>query len=103
MEHLHHNGVLVPPRYRGKGLTIKVRGNKIELAPEQEEMVRAWVQKVGSPYVEDRVFTKNFHRDLSKKLKVKVKPGEIDYSDILFFVKKASRSKKIQPQTQSKA
>jgi len=88
MEHLHHSGVLVPPRYRGKGLTIKVRGKKIELMPEQEEMVCAWVEKVGTPYVKDRVFTKNFHRDLSKKLRVKVRHGEIDYSDVLFFVEK---------------
>ncbi len=88
MEHLYHNGVLVPPRYEGKGLTIKVNEEKIRLTPEQEEMALAWAKKVGTPYVEDRVFAKNFHRDFSKKLGIKVKPGDIDYSEVLSFVEK---------------
>jgi len=88
MEQLHHNGVLVPPRYEGKGLTIKVRGEKIKLTPEQEEMALAWAKKVGTPYVEDPVFAKNFHRDFSKKLGISVKPGDVDYSEVLSFVEK---------------
>ncbi|MFB0501863.1 MAG: hypothetical protein ACETVP_05275, partial [Candidatus Bathyarchaeia archaeon] len=88
MKHLHHNGVLVPPRYEGKGLTVKVNEEKIRLTPEQEEMALAWAKKVGTPYVEDRVFAKNFHRDFSKKLGIKVKPEDIDYSEVLSFVQK---------------
>jgi len=88
MKQLHHNGVLVPPRYEGKGLTIKVRKKKIKLTPEQEEMVLAWAKKMGTPYVEDRVFAKNFHRDLSKKLGINVKPGDVDYSEVFSFVEK---------------
>ena len=88
MEHLHHNGVLVPPRYEGKGLTIKINEEKIRLTPEQEEMALAWAKKVGTPYVEDRVFAKNFHRDFSKKLGIKVKPEDIEYSEVLSFVEK---------------
>jgi len=88
MKQLHHNGVLVPPRYEGKGLTIKVRKEKIKLTPEQEEMVFAWAKKMGTPYVEDRVFAKNFHRDLSKKLGINVKPGDVDYSEVFSFVEK---------------
>jgi DNA topoisomerase-1 len=88
MEHLHHNGILVSPRYKGKGLTIKVNEEKIKLTPEQEEMALAWAKKVGTPYVEDDVFAKNFHRDYSKKLGIKVTPGDIDYSEVLSFVEK---------------
>ena len=88
MEHLHHNGVLVPPRYEGKGLTIRVKEEKIRLTSEQEEMALAWARKVGTPYVEDRVFAKNFHRDFSKELGIKVKPVDIDYSEVLSFVEK---------------
>ncbi|MFQ6065619.1 MAG: DNA topoisomerase I, partial [Candidatus Bathyarchaeia archaeon] len=55
MKQLHHNGVLIPPRHEGKGLTIKVRKEKIKLTPEQEEMALAWAKKMGTPYVEDPV------------------------------------------------
>jgi DNA topoisomerase-1 len=95
MEHLQHNGVLVPPRYEGKGLAIKLKEKRIELTPEQEEMALAWAKKMGTPYVEDRVFAKNFHRDFSKKLGIKVKPGDIDYSEILSFVEKERGRKAI--------
>ena len=86
MEQLHHNGVLVPPRYEGKGLTIKVRGETIRLTPEQEEMAMAWAKKIGTPYVEDPVFAKNFHSDFSAKLGIEVKPGDVDYSEVLRVV-----------------
>ena len=86
MERLHHNGVLIPPRYKGVGLTVKVGDQEFELTPEQEEMAMAWAKKVGTPYVEDPVFAENFHRDFSKKLGIEVKPGDIDYSEVLRVV-----------------
>jgi len=88
MKQLHHNGVLVPPRHEGKNLSIKVKGRKVELTPEQEEMALAWAKKVGTPYVEDPVFAKNFHRDFSKKLGISVKFGDVDYSEVLALVEK---------------
>jgi len=88
MKQLHHNGVLVPPRYKGKGFTIQVKGKKIKLTPRQEEMAFAWAKKVGTPYVEDPVFAKNFHRDFSKKLGISVKPSDIDYSHVLSTIEK---------------
>jgi DNA topoisomerase-1 len=83
MERLHHNGVLVPPRYEAKGLRIWVRGVEVRLTPEQEEMAVAWAKKIGTPYVEDPVFASNFHRDFSKRLGIEVGPGDIDYSEVL--------------------
>ena len=88
MKQLHHNGVLVPPRHEGKGLTINVRADKIKLTPEQEEIALAWAKKVGTPYVEDPVFAENFHDDFSKKLGITVKPGDVDYSEVISFVEK---------------
>jgi DNA topoisomerase-1 len=83
MERLHHNGVLVPPRYEAKGLRIWVRGVEVKLTPEQEEMAVAWAKKMGTPYVEDPVFASNFHRDFSKRLGTEVEPGDVDYSEVL--------------------
>jgi len=102
MESLHHNGVLVPPRYEGKGFTIKVNGKEVRLTAEQEEMAVAWAKKVGTPYVEDPVFAKNFHKDFSKKLAVKVKPGDVDYSEIISLVEKEREWKKNLPREEKK-
>jgi DNA topoisomerase-1 len=88
MKQLHHNGVLIPTRYEGKGFTIQVKGKKIKLTPRQEEMAFAWSKKVGTPYVEDPVFAKNFHREFSKKLGINVKPGDVQYSSILSTIEK---------------
>jgi len=93
MEHLHHYGVLVSPRYEGKNLTIEVKDRKIKLTPEKEEMALAWAKKVGTSYVEDRIFAKNFHSDFSRKLGIKVKLGDIDYSEVISFVEKERERK----------
>ena len=102
MEKLHHNGVLVPPRYEGKGLTVKVKGREIRLTTEQEEMAVAWAKKVGTPYVEDPVFAKNFHKDFSNKLGIEVKPGDVDYSEIVSLVEKERELKKGLPREEKK-
>ncbi len=72
-------------------------------------MAVAWAKKVGTPYVEDSVFTKNFHNNFSKKLGIKVKPGDVDYSEILSIVERErvrkanlSREEKKQLATQRK-
>jgi DNA topoisomerase-1 len=93
MKHLHHNGVLVPPQIEGKGLTIKVNEEKIRLTREQEEMALAWAQKMGTPYVKDHIFAKNFQRDFSKKLGIKVKLDDIDFSNVVSFVQKERERK----------
>ena len=102
MEKLHHNGVLVPPRYEGKSLTVKVKGDTITLTTEQEEMAVAWAKKVGTPYAEDSVFAKNFHKDFSKKLGFKVKPGDVDYSEIIALVQKEREYKANLPREEKK-
>ncbi len=79
MKRLIHNGILVL-KYESKGFHIFVKGKKIDLTPEQEEMAVAWVKKLGTPYVEDRVFVKNFFRDFSKALNVKDRLLHEDYN-----------------------
>ncbi|KON34269.1 hypothetical protein AC477_00665, partial [miscellaneous Crenarchaeota group-1 archaeon SG8-32-1] len=86
MESLHHNGVLIPARYEGKGLAVKINGKETKLTTDQEEMAVAWAKKVGTQYVEDKVFAKNFHKDFSEKLGIKVKPGDVDFQEIVKLV-----------------
>ncbi|GAF86641.1 unnamed protein product, partial [marine sediment metagenome] len=102
MKKLHHNGVLVPARYKGKNLTVKVKGKETRLTTEQEEMAVAWAKKAGTPYVEDKVFAENFHKDFSEKLGIKVKPGDIDYSEIIALVEKEREDKKDLPKEEKK-
>lgn len=83
---MRHNGVAFPPEYQPKGLTVKIRGRSIALNPLQEEMLMAWAKKIGTPYVEDPVFQKNFAASLSKRwpeLFGGVAVSEIDFGELL--------------------
>ncbi|MCW4034022.1 MAG: hypothetical protein NWF03_01515 [Candidatus Bathyarchaeota archaeon] len=102
MESLHHNGVLVPERYEGKNLTVKINGKEVTLTTPQEEMAVAWAKKVGTPYVDDKVFAKNFHKDFSEKLGIKVKPGDVDFSKIVALVEQEREYKKNLPREEKK-
>jgi len=94
MRQLIHNGVLFP-RYVPKGFHISVKGRKIELTPEQEEMVVAFVKKLGTEYIRDRIFVKNFLLDLSKALEIKERLSleDLDFSSIREFVEREKASR----------
>ena len=78
---LKHNGVLIP-EYQPMGLSIKFRGKKVKLTPEQEEMAVAWVKKLETDYVKDPVFVKNFFTDFSKALGLEepARPEDFDFT-----------------------
>ena len=103
MEQLHHNGVLVPAKYVGVGLTVTVKSKEIKLNDIQEEMAMAWAKKIGTPYVEDREFKKNFHKDYSKVLGIKAKPGDIDFSAIYKVVLDERQKRADMPREEKKA
>ena len=79
---LQHNGILFPPKYEVQGITIKIKGEKILLDLNQEEMVYQWAKKKDTPYAQDKVFQKNFTADFAKTLDSKFK--KISYEDIDF-------------------
>ena len=79
---LQHNGILFPPAYEIQGIKIKIKGDTINLDPIQEEMVYQWAKKKDTPYVQDKVFQKNFTTDFIKTLDSKFK--KISYEDIDF-------------------
>ncbi len=85
MKQLIHNGVLIPQKPEWKKLHITVRGKRIDLTPEQEEMAVAWVKKLGTEYAEDPVFVKNFFQDFRKTLNIKEKisPEHFDFSPVI--------------------
>ena len=79
---LQHNGILFPPAYESQGIKIKIKGDSINLDLDQEEMVYQWAKKKDTPYVQDKVFQKNFTADFAKTLDSKFK--KISYEDIDF-------------------
>lgn len=85
MKQLIHKGILVPKKPEWKKLHIIVRGKRIDLTPEQEEMAVAWVKKLGTEYVEDPVFVKNFFQDFREALgmKERILPEDFDFSSII--------------------
>lgn len=83
---LIHNGVMLPP-YEFHGFTIKYRGERIALTPEQEEMAVAWARKLGTPQAEDPVFVRNFFSDFCRAIgKDGADPEDFDFSEIKRWV-----------------
>jgi DNA topoisomerase-1 len=79
---LQHNGILFPPAYEAQGITIKIKGKRVDLDLNQEEMIYLWAKKKDTPYAQDKVFQKNFTVDFAKTLNSKFK--KISYEDIDF-------------------
>jgi DNA topoisomerase-1 len=95
MKQLIHNGILVP-HYEWKKIHIKNKGSEVELNPQQEEMAVAWVRKLGTDYVNDKVFAKNFFNDFCKALGLKetLDPEVFDFSTIIDYVE-GEKAKKL--------
>jgi DNA topoisomerase-1 len=95
MESLIHNGILVIEPQPPRGLSIRVRDREISLSQLQEEMAVAWVKKLGTPYVEDPVFVRNFMADFSKALGIKpvLRVNEVDFSEVISVVEKERAQK----------
>ena len=79
---LQHNGILFPPAYEAQGITIKIKGKRVDLDLNQEEMIYQWAKKKDTPYAQDKVFQKNFTADFAKTMNSKFK--KISYEDIDF-------------------
>ncbi len=79
---LVHNGVLIPEPPAYHGLELLIRGVRVKLTPQQEEMALAWAKKQGTPYVEDPVFCANFMADFSVALGIAppLAVDELDFS-----------------------
>lgn len=95
MKQLIHTGVLIPKKPDFKHLQISIRGKKIALSPEQEEMAVAWVKKLGTEYVEQPVFVNNFFEDFRKALgiKEKIPPSDFNFSQVVQEVEREKARK----------
>lgn len=93
---LQHNGIAFPPPFESKGITVRIKGEKVPLDVDAEEMAYQWAKKKDTPYVKDLVFQKNFLSDFVKTLPDKYKKisfSDIDFSDAFKVVDKENDAK----------
>ncbi len=93
---LQHNGIAFPPPFESKEIAVKIKGEKIPLSLDAEEMAYQWAKKKDTPYVKDTVFQKNFLADFVKILPDKYKKisfSDIDFSDAFKVVDKEKDAK----------
>ena len=103
---LQHNGILFPPIYKVQGIKIAIKGETVELGLDQEEMVYQWAKKKDTPYVQDRVFQKNFTADFAKTLNSRFKKisyEDIDFSDAYRIVDKERDRKEMMSKEERKS
>ena len=82
MNQLIHHGIIIP-RFQAKGYSLEIKGERIPLSREQEEMAVAWVKKLGTDYVKDKIFIQNFLIDFSQILhRNSLKLDDLDFSEI---------------------
>ena len=103
---LEHNGILFPPDFETKNIKIKIKDEKVDLDLTQEEMVYQWAKKKDTPYVQDKVFQKNFLVDFTKTFGKKYKKLEltdVDFKDAFNLVDKEKDAKELLKKEEKKA
>jgi DNA topoisomerase I len=95
---LEHRGVAFPPEYQPRGITITIRGEKLALNRDQEELVYAWAKKKDTHYVQDPIFQGNFLSDLKNLLPENYKNITIKDIDFSIAYRLADEEKKMKEQ-----
>ncbi|MED5543275.1 MAG: DNA topoisomerase I, partial [Thermoproteota archaeon] len=103
---LEHNGILFPPDFETKKIKIKIKGENVDLDINQEEMIYQWAKKKDTPYVQDKVFQKNFLADFAKTFGKKYKKlelGDVDFKNAFNLVDKEKDAKELLTKEEKKA
>jgi DNA topoisomerase-1 len=87
---LEHRGVAFPPEYQSRGIGIVIRGERLILNHDQEELIYAWAKKKNTHYIQDPIFQSNFLVDLRALLPEKFRSvdfiNDIDFSEAFRLV-----------------
>lgn len=82
---LHHNGVIFPPEYVSHNIPLIYDNKEINLVPAVEEVATFYAKYIGTPYVENKTFNKNYWIDFKKILdKYMPNSGITDFTKIDF-------------------
>jgi len=101
MKSLRHNGIYIPvvPRY---DLAVTIDNKKVTLSLKQEQMAMSWAKKLGTPYVEDEIFRKNFFKDFCNSLGID-HTETIDFSEFSLLIDKERSEREALSKTAKKA
>ena len=103
---LEHNGIIFPPDFDSKGISVKIKGQPVKLDILQEEMIYQWAKKKDTPYVKDAVFQKNFVADFAATFGGKYKGlsiSDIDFSDAFKLVDREKDAKLLMTKEEKKS
>ncbi|MFQ5762575.1 MAG: DNA topoisomerase I, partial [Candidatus Bathyarchaeia archaeon] len=95
-QRLKHNGMAFPPPPSSAGLSIKIKGKKVRLTSEQEEMALALAGKKDTPHIQDEVFISNFLSDFLKTFPAEYANSswrDIDFSEVFQYVDQEKQRK----------
>ena len=92
---LEHNGILFPPDFETKNIKIRIKGEDVDLDINQEEMVYQWAKKKDTPYVQDKVFQKNFLAGFAKTFGSKYRKLELEDVDFKNAFKVVDKEKDV--------
>ncbi len=92
---LEHKGVAFPPDYQSRGIVVSIKGEKLALSRNQEELIYAWAKKKDTHYVLDPIFQENFMGDLKKFLPEKFRNITIKDIDFSTAYKLADEEKRM--------
>ncbi len=92
---LEHKGVAFPSEYQSRGIVVTIRGERLALNPDQEELIYAWAKKKDTHYVQDAVFQANFMSDLKPVLPEKYRNITIKDIDFSTAYKLADEEKRM--------
>jgi DNA topoisomerase-1 len=94
---LEHKGIAFPPEYQPRGISVAIRGEKLMLNRDQEELAYAWANKKDTHYVQDSVFQSNFLKEFKKLLPAKFQDSDnitdIDFSEAFRLVDQERKTK----------
>jgi len=87
---LEHRGVAFPPEYQSRGIGIVIRGERLILNHDEEELIYVWAKKKNTHYIQDPIFQSNFLIDLRALLPEKFRSidfiNDIDFSEAFRLV-----------------
>ena len=84
-----HNGPYFPDEYTPHNIPIFLDNQKISLDVETEEKITNYAKYVGTDYVNNPRFNKNFYQEIKNKLNITFEQFmRIDFSEIKQFLEK---------------
>jgi DNA topoisomerase-1 len=94
---LEHKGIAFPIEYQPRGISVAIRGEKLMLNRDQEELAYAWANKKDTHYVQDSVFQSNFLKEFKKLLPAKFQDidniTDIDFSEAFRLIDQERKTK----------